>query len=74
MTFLTETVWTSSLLILAVLALRAALGTRVSARLRYGLWLLPTLRLCIPVSVQQAMHLMPKSRLSVVELPRTAAM
>lgn len=74
MTFLTQTVWTSSLLILAVLALRAVLGTRVSARLRYGLWLLPTLRLCIPVSVQQAMHLMPKSRLSVVELPRTAAM
>ncbi|MGM9612761.1 MAG: M56 family metallopeptidase, partial [Butyricicoccus sp.] len=73
MTFLTETIWTSSLLILAVLALRAVLGTHVSARLRYGLWLLPALRLYIPVSVQQAMHLMPQSRLSVVSLPRSAA-
>lgn len=72
MTFPAQTIWTSSLLILAVLALRAALGTRISARLRYGLWLLPALRLCIPVSVQQALKLMPKSRLSVVDLPRAA--
>lgn len=61
MTFPVQTIWTSSLLILAVLALRAALGTRISARLRYGLWLLPALRLCIPVSVQQALKLMPKA-------------
>ena len=31
-------VWTASLLILAVLLLRAAFGRRISARLRYALW------------------------------------
>ena len=70
---MTQTIWTSSLLIAAVLLLRVFLGDRVTARLRYGLWLLPAVRLCVPVSVQRMLHLMPASRLSAVDLPHTAA-
>ena len=40
----------SSLLILVVLALRAALGKRISAGLRYGLWAVVLVRLLVPVS------------------------
>ena len=40
----------STALILAVLLVRAALGRRTGARLRYGLWLLVLLRLLLPVS------------------------
>lgn len=71
---LTQTIWTSSLLILTVIILRAVLGTHIPARLRYALWLLPALRLCVPISIQQALHLMPRSRLSVIDLPYTAGM
>ena len=71
---LTQTIWTSSLLILTVIILRAVLGTHIPARLRYALWLLPALRLCVPISIQQALHLMPQSRRSVIDLPHAAGM
>ncbi len=41
-------VLTASLLILVVLALRAAFGRRISARLRYALWLAALVRLLLP--------------------------
>ena len=73
MTFILETLWTGTLLIALVLILRALLGTRIPAWLRYSLWLLPMLRLCFPVSLQHAMHLMPQSNLSMMELPKIPA-
>ena len=48
---LLEWVLTSSFLILAVLALRALLGRRVSAGLRYGLWMVVLVRLLVPVQL-----------------------
>ncbi len=48
---LLEWVCTASFLILAVLALRAAFGKRVSARLRYALWLVVLVRLLVPVQL-----------------------
>ena len=43
-----ELLCTSSLLILAVCAIRAAAGCRLDARVRYALWALPALRLLLP--------------------------
>lgn len=43
-----------SALILAVFALRAVLGRRMGARLRYALWLLVLLRLLLPVHLGQS--------------------
>ena len=43
--------FTSTFLILVVLALRAALGKRVSAGLRYALWAAVLLRLLVPVQL-----------------------
>ena len=48
---LLEWVFTSVFLILAVLALRAAFGRRVSARLRYALWAVVLARLLVPVQL-----------------------
>lgn len=48
---LLEWVATSVFLILVVLALRAALGKRVSARLRYALWAVVLVRLLVPVQL-----------------------
>ena len=48
---LLEWVFTSTFLILVVLALRAALGKRMSARLRYGLWAVVLVRLLVPVQL-----------------------
>ncbi|MDE6259740.1 MAG: hypothetical protein K2M42_02585, partial [Oscillospiraceae bacterium] len=48
---LAEWVFTSAFLILVVLALRAALGKRVSARLRYALWAVVLVRLLVPVQL-----------------------
>ena len=48
---LVEWVFTSTFLILVVLALRAALGKRVSAGLRYALWAAVLLRLLVPVQL-----------------------
>ena len=45
-----EWVLSSSLLIAVVMFLRAALGKRISARLRYGLWAVVLVRLLVPVS------------------------
>ncbi len=47
--FLLEWVVTASLLILAVIALRALLGRRISAGLRYALWVVVLVRLLIPL-------------------------
>lgn len=44
----------SSLLILAVLGIRAVLKEKISQRLRYALWLLVLLRLLIPGSIGQS--------------------
>lgn len=48
---LLEWVFTSVFLILAMLALRAAFGRRVSARLRYALWAVVLVRLLVPVQL-----------------------
>ena len=48
---LLEWVITSAFLILTVLALRAAFGRRVSARLRYALWAAVLVRLLVPVQL-----------------------
>lgn len=48
---LLEWALTSSFLILAVAALRALLGRRVSARLRYALWAAVLVRLLVPVQL-----------------------
>lgn len=48
---LLEWVLTASFLILAVFGLRAAFGRRVSARLRYALWLVVLVRLLVPVQL-----------------------
>ena len=48
---LLEWVFTSIFLILTVLALRAAFGKRVSARLRYALWAVVLVRLLVPVQL-----------------------
>lgn len=47
---MSEWIISSSLLILVVLVLRAALGKRISAGLRYGLWSVVLVRLLIPVA------------------------
>ena len=49
-----EWVFTSAFLILVVLALRAALGKRMSAGLRYGLWAVVLVRLLVPVALYTA--------------------
>ena len=48
---LLEWVLTSVFLVLTVLALRAAFGKRVSARLRYALWAVVLVRLLVPVQL-----------------------
>ena len=48
---LLEWIFTSAFLILVVLALRAALGKRMSAGLRYGLWAVVLVRLLVPVQL-----------------------
>ena len=48
---LLEWIATSIFLILVVLALRAALGKRISAGLRYALWAVVLLRLLVPVQL-----------------------
>ncbi|MBD5085476.1 MAG: M56 family metallopeptidase [Clostridiales bacterium] len=48
---LLEWVFTSAFLILVVLILRAALGKRMSARLRYALWAVVLVRLLVPVQL-----------------------
>ena len=45
-----EWIVSSSLLILVVLVLRAALGRRIGAGLRYGLWSVVLVRLLVPVA------------------------
>lgn len=55
-----EYIGLSSLLILAVIALRALVGGHISQRARYGLWLLVALRLLIPFQVgSSALSLVP---------------
>ncbi len=48
---LLEWVFTSIFLILTTLALRAVLGRRISARLRYALWAVVLVRLLVPVQL-----------------------
>lgn len=48
---LLEWVFTSAFLILVVLALRAALGKRIGAGLRYALWAVVLVRLLVPVQL-----------------------
>ncbi len=44
-----EQIFSSTILILAVVALRAVLGNHISQRLKYSLWILVAIRLLIPV-------------------------
>ncbi len=53
-------VWTASLLILAVLLLRAAFGRRISARLRYALWAAVLVRLLVPGQLYTAPAEVPR--------------
>ena len=48
---LLEWIFTAIFLILVVLALRAALGRRISARMRYALWAVVLVRLLVPVQL-----------------------
>ena len=41
----------STILILALVTLRAVFGQRMSMRLRYGLWLLAAIRLMLPFEI-----------------------
>lgn len=61
-----ELFFTSSALILAVLLVRAVLGERMGARVRYAMWLLVLARLLAPVSLGQ-------SAVSPANLARVAA-
>lgn len=60
-----EWIVSSGLLILVVLLLRAALGKRISAGLRYGLWAVVLLRLLVPI----AFFDLPVSALPSVKAP-----
>ncbi|MBQ3258048.1 MAG: M56 family metallopeptidase [Oscillospiraceae bacterium] len=51
---MTQWIFTSSLLIAAVLLIRAIAGDKLSARLRYALWGLVLLRLLVPVSIGES--------------------
>lgn len=69
-------VLTASLLIAAVLLLRAAFGRRISARLRYALWAAALLRLLIPFQLYaapvEAPRVLPEVRtLQTLPAPRT---
>ena len=71
--FLWNWIRTASLLILAVLLLRAAFGRRISARLRYALWAVVLARLLVPgqffTAPVEAPRVLPE--LSVIQtLPR----
>ena len=46
----------SAAIFLAVLAARAALQKWISPALRYALWFLVLLRLCIPVTIESGFH------------------
>ena len=59
-----ELLFTSSILIAAILLLRALLGGRIGARAQYALWLAVALRLLLPFSL-------PASS-SVMNIPRAA--
>ena len=64
---MTELLVSSSVLILAVLAVRRLLADRLSKRLQYALWALVLLRLALPFQL-------PQSRASVMNyLPAPAA-
>ena len=75
---LLEWVITSIFLVLTVLALRAAFGRRVSARLRYALWAVVLMRLLVPVqlftSPLAGVWVLPESRTeqNVAEWPITS--
>ncbi|MCM1577690.1 MAG: M56 family metallopeptidase [Ruminococcus sp.] len=58
---MTDTLVASSLLIIAVLILRAALKGHIGSRMRYAMWLTVVLRLMLPFS-------MPESPISVMNL------
>lgn len=62
---MTQILISSSLLILVVIGLRQLLGSKISHRLRYALWLLVALRLLIPVELGH-------SRYSVATLTQEA--
>lgn len=48
-----ETLISSSVLILVIIAVRAAFKGRISSRIRYALWLIAAVRLMLPVSLVQ---------------------
>ena len=62
-----EWIISSSVLILVVIVLRAALKGRISLRLQYGLWALVLLRLLVPISFGSS----NLSVMNVVEHPKT---
>lgn len=57
---MTEWILSSCLLIAVVLLLRAGLGRRISAGLRYGLWLVVLIRLLVPVSITTLSFTVPQ--------------
>ena len=64
-----EILLTSSVLILALAALRRLLRGRISLRLQYALWLLAAVRLLVPVQLGQS----PISVLNLVPEPESQA-
>ncbi len=69
---MTEWAVTSSCLILAVLLIRFCLKERLSARLRYGLWLVVLFRLLLPVNVAESsvsvLNLLPEREASAGDI------
>ena len=55
---LLEVLVSSSVLILALSAMRLVLRGKISPRLQYGLWLLAAVRLLVPVSIGESSALL----------------
>lgn len=72
MKILADVLISSSVLILALCALRALLRGRISPRVQYALWLLVALRLLLPVSLGESrasvMNLLPQAALEAEAL------
>ena len=75
--FLLNWVGTATLLTAAVLFLRAAFGKRISARLRYALWILVLARLLVPgqffAAPVEASRVLPELPAALPAVSRAAA-
>lgn len=67
---MTEVLITSSILIAAIVIIRAALKNRVSARLIYALWLVAALRLMLPFSLFESPVSVMNAPIPDIDVPR----